>query len=53
MTGVPAWFVCGLLGHTGWVIPWGLLNSRPSNRYIFEHARCARCGVLRWPEDHS
>jgi hypothetical protein len=41
--------VCAREGHAGLVIRWGLLNQQPSNTYIFEHARCARCGALRWP----
>ncbi len=42
--------ICAAEGHVGMVIPWGLHGDRPSNEYIFKHARCSRCGELRWPD---
>jgi hypothetical protein len=40
--------MCRLRGHTGMIVP-AWIGRRPSNTWLFENARCRRCGEYRWP----
>lgn len=39
---------CRLRGHTGIIVP-AWIGRFPGNHWVFENARCSRCGELRWP----